>query len=511
MRVAARPESVARVGAPGPALSGAVPLSAPSRAPSAGARVAALAPLVLAAALGALVMLLVARAPNVSGDSETLLQGSQTAQRCLAEGRFTRCGVGVPILSPTEIVSGVAPFPLLQYLVTVPLFALGATKPQVDTALALVSVAAFLATLALVALSARAVAGRWAAALGALVVAAGPLLYYANSTFGEMTAAALTAAVVAAVLLRVPPWLLALAVLLAGVSKETAPPFLVAMGLIAVLAVDRRPLGALRPQLVALGAGALGAVAANALFNVFRYGSPLNESYLLDEYTTSALGDRAVHFAALFVAPNGGLVPFWPLAALLVLAVPAVVAVRRGPPRPRLLALAVLAVVGALHVGLASWWAPFGWWAWGPRLTAPWVPALVLLSIALAAEPLRRVAGRLLTRRWAAVLVAVAVSLAALPHAAVALDAAVPIRLFGEQTDLGICTGKPEAREPCLRHLAFERPSILREAAGTLRSPVGGLTVLLLAGSVAALVAVARVSAGGSAPASAAPAARPSP
>ncbi len=87
----------------------------------------------------------------------------------------------------------------------------------------------------------------------------------------------------------------------------------------------------------------------------------------------------------------------------------------------------------------------------------------------------------------------------------------MPIRLFGEQTDLGICTGKPEAREPCLRHLAFERPSILREAAGTLRSPVGGLTVLLLAGSVSALVAVARVTAPGSAPGSAAPAARPSP
>ena len=32
-----------------------------------------------------------------------------------------------------------------------------------------------------------------------------------------------------------------------------------------------------------------------------------------------------------------------------------------------------LQVVRRLIAGLASWFSPFGWWAWGPRLSLPWV------------------------------------------------------------------------------------------------------------------------------------------
>ena len=79
-------------------------------------------------------------------------------------------------------------------------------------------------------------------------------------------------------------------------------------------------------------------------------------------------------------------------------------------------ALVVIGVVTALTVGFASWWTPFGWSGYGPRLQLPWVPPLVLIVLVAYGEDLARVARRLLGPPWRLVLVwAVALTLT-LPH-----------------------------------------------------------------------------------------------
>ena len=72
---------------------------------------------------------------------------------------------------------------------------------------------------------------RLAAVCFLAVLLSGPLLWYATSSFGEMLAALVTTALVAACLRRAGGPVVGLLLVLAGLSKDTALPFLVLLGL----------------------------------------------------------------------------------------------------------------------------------------------------------------------------------------------------------------------------------------------------------------------------------------
>ncbi len=60
---------------------------------------------------------------------------------------------------------------------------------------------------------------------------------------------------------------------------------------------------------------------------------------------------------------------------------------------------AVLGVLAAELAGLALWYSPFGWIGWGPRLTLPLVPPLLVLAVAFAGTGGAQLLGRLLRGR----------------------------------------------------------------------------------------------------------------
>ena len=161
---------------------------------------------------------------------------------------------------------------------------------------------------------------------------------------------------------------------LAGITKEFAPPVLMALGLIAIFSgqVPRTQIG---KRLTAVAIGSLIAVVANASFNVLRFGVPYNQ-ILLDPLSPSA-ALRAADFLC-GARPNGGLLFFW--ASFVAVLVSVVVHDWRS-----LAAKApvywVVCVLAALTFGLSGWWAPFGWIAWGPRLLLPWIPACLLILL----------------------------------------------------------------------------------------------------------------------------------
>jgi hypothetical protein len=66
------------------------------------------------------------------------------------------------------------------------------------------------------------------------------------------------------------------------------------------------------------------------------------------------------------------------------------VAVVRRPDDVRswLPPLVVVATTVVFTGALASWWSTFGWLAWGPRLTLPLLPALVVAAVRAARGPL---------------------------------------------------------------------------------------------------------------------------
>ncbi len=135
-------------------------------------------------------------------------------------------------------------------------------------------------------------------------------------------------------------------------------------------------------------------------------------------------------FFALWLAPNAGLLFFWPLFVGVLLSVP--FAVSRYSSITSAGALAAfwgVALLLVLVTGFcARWWAPFGWWAWGQRLTIPWLPAsLLVLCFAYQAELERLIVRLLRTPARAAWLTAVLIALA-LPH--VARASFVPMRSF---------------------------------------------------------------------------------
>ncbi len=259
---------------------------------------------------------------------------------------------------------------------------------------------------------------RWVFLLAAI---SGPVLAYGSSTWGEMLAAALLTLLVAAALLPAHPALVGLAAFGAGLTKETGYPFVIGLALVSLLWARGRTGTSIRRHVLFGAAGVALALAVGSALNVLRFGTPRN-AYYLDPALRTASPEKALELAAgLFVSPNGGIVLL--LAACLGCSSPscstvAAVRVVRGVTswREGWLPFALVALVLALTAGLATWWAPFGWWAWGPRLSLPWVFPLLLLVLAAFGATLTAVASKVLAPLPGFVAVGTLLVLVALPH-----------------------------------------------------------------------------------------------
>jgi hypothetical protein len=448
----------------------------------------------IAGVLTALVLQLAVGYAHVSGDTQLLVTGSQSVLDCLDDGQLVACEA-----VPAPTYSAVGPFAPLQYVPTVVALGLGASATFALNLLWLLSIGAFLALIVLVWWTlGRADLDEWSPVL-VVVMLTGPLLFYANSTFGEMLAAFLSAAVVATLVLRSSWLLVALAAFLAGLTKETAPAVLLALGAVVVLARSREA-GTRARRLAPLVAGVLLAVVANAAFNVFRYGTVTNELYLHvfeDDYGIDSvpLERRLDFFAGLLVSPNGGIAAFWPAATLLIAAtgIGAVLAARERGRAGWLPGAALLATFVGLNAAFASLPYPFGWHAWGPRYTVAWVPAFALAAVALYGPELGRLLGRALRPRAVAVAAAAALALAALPHVGLVLEPGRFADLFAPDA---VCAdgARGEAFLACVSHQAWERPSILARGATVPfeRSPQGVWLAAAFAGATLVLVLAAR-------------------
>jgi hypothetical protein len=241
----------------------------------------------------------------------------------------------------------------------------------------------------LVAFPIRRLLGTEWAVVFAITIITGPLVVYSLLPWGEALAAFLTLAFTVAACQRRPVWVFTLAVL-AGITKETAFPFLLVLGLVCTRSAADRFLPAAR-LLVPLVGGVLAGVAVNLLFNVFRFGTTTNIYYSAFS-RVPGLGRRLKYAVSLWFAPNVGVLWFWFLAALIVagLVVATVVTVVRRHREP-LVWLPPAVMVGLITVftaGLASWYSPFGWIAWGPRHMLPLLPSFLLAGVWAAREPM---------------------------------------------------------------------------------------------------------------------------
>lgn len=427
--------------------------------------------------------------PARAGDTGPLMDGTEAIARCLARLDLVSCEDG----------EAIGPWPVLQHLPDLAAHTVGLSDGARVRVLATLSVVGIVAAVWAAFVTLRRTGSpewRWGFLL---VVVSGPALAYGNATWGEMLAAGLLTLFVAAGLLRVHPVLFGAAAFGAGLTKETGYPFVVALGLIALVLSRRWHAGPLRRHLLLGSAGILAAVVGSSLLNVMRFGTPRNAYYLDPGLRTQSPEWFLELVAGLFVAPNGGIVFFWPTAVVVfaLLTLTPVVRALRGDLawRAAWVAVALLVVVTGLVGGLAAWWAPFGWWAWGPRLSLPWVFPLVLLALAAFGPAMRRGVLVMLGSNGRLAVASTLTVIVSLPHVGL-LWRPETVGEFFFLTVTDVCPGggppPTAAYYACLREELWSRHPIWLDALRGLAGWEGLATVLAVSLVVAGCLVLLR-------------------
>ena len=422
-----------------------------------------------------------------TGDTNNLVAGARSALDCIDQGIWRHCGH-----VPGNPGSGVFPYALLQYLPAMFVVWLGASDAAVLGFLARISVLAFAGCLGLVWLALR--QHPRLAAIGVLAVLGSAATYQATSAFGEMLAALAVLAAIVAVRSGRPVTILATC-LFACIAKETLAPFVVLLGLVAGRPSDRwlPRRQVLVPLLVGAGFGVL----LNIGFNLFRFGSPRNLNYLQSFRRTPGIGLKLELLIGEWTSPVAGLLWTWPIASGLIVVVLGIGLVRlvQNPRSPMdwLPSLAASGVAVAFTASLATWFAPFGWSAYGHRLAVPILPAVVLVCLLACSVEIDEFLQRI-GRRASSVVVAVL-----LLFVGAWTQTAAPWTWRDSLSEMR--AGNPECNQPvmietmadlyfeCLTDLMWPEDLSVRGAA----LPAGSVPLSARAASLTAVLALALV------------------
>ena len=455
-------------------------------------------PAAVVAALGSLVFLVIVwlAHPFTGGDTPFVLDGTNAFLNCMHAHDYNACGF-TDKLNYWGLMSPIGWWPLLQHIPDAITIGLGGDGHVARTrVLATLSVVGVVATVVLAWLVLRGT-GQRAWFWGFLfVVLSGPVIAYGNQTAGEMLAMGLLVALVAATVLRAPPPVVALAALGACLTKETSYPFVAALGLLGLWLARRRSAAPILRHAVWGAIGMAVAITAASLFNVVRFGSVANTNYLDPQLRTPGIGRTLDYVAAVFASPSGGVILSWPAATVLVAAA-CLLGLTEAEFRSAYTrtALLVIAAAASLTVGFASWWTPFGWTAYGPRLQLPWIPPLVLLLLVAYGDALARVTRRLLVPTWRLFAVAAVAFICALPHIGLLWDFSSIVGFFDQE--------KPPCNAPwrgdlqgwhrCQHRLLWEdRPMPLYTLDGVSGTGAVATSVVVALGLLGSLVLLRR-------------------
>jgi hypothetical protein len=153
----------------------------------------------------------------------------------------------------------------------------------------------------------------------------------------------------------------------------------------------------------------------------------------------------------------------------------------------------VLGLLVLSLAGLAGWFSPFGWIAWGPRLALPLVPAMVLTAAVASGAVGAAAVQRVLRSAWFW-LVGVLLAVAVLPQVAVVWNARAVSKFFvaGPGCAGAHVESRPHAYYSCVVHKAWDGTPVLVRVVQTLRSPLGFAVMGLAVIAVATLLMLAR-------------------
>lgn len=388
--------------------------------------------------------------PYYEGDTVALLSGVNAVKSCLNKGIFLNC-------------PNVSHFPLFQYITSLFLKVLGASQKSTLSILTLISTLSFFGSLLLMYFFLKKTATNWSAQTAILIMISSPLLWYAKSTFNEMTAAFVTLAFTGVVLLRYPVWIVTIFTFLSGITKEVALPFLIITGILALSPQIFKNPRQCKPQILGIIYGSALILVATIAFNYFRFGSPSNTRLLQQELIVNSATQRLSSFLGIWLSPNGGILFFWfswfVCFAAILMTITKLLFKKFRLTFYELPALTIFVILFGLTFGFASWWAPFGWYCWGPRLMLPWLPSLLLLLIYFYNQEILLLLNRLFKNYVSTFFSTLSLFFASLPNLIILLYPELIDNLFELDT---VCNRYPLVTEPdyyyfCLNHYMWTK------------------------------------------------------
>lgn len=352
---------------------------------------------------------------HITGDTVALVNGLDSALQCF----YTD-----PIRYPCGYQ--VAHFPIFQYLIALPFRLLGLKNDVLLPLLALLNFGWFLISIATFWRAGIIAAGLCGGHLALLILFSGYISWYATASFNEAASFSLFALLALSILDQWKIIWVSIIIFLCTITKEVAFPFVFFTLVIAALAKDQKLPNFcslykwihnfISRYLFAIIAIILGVV-MNFAFNLFRFGSIYNTPNLNPLFHTP-LAYVPEFFFSLWLSPAGGLFFAW--GTLCLLTVVGFYCCRHDFSCRWKLLLIIMMIVLA-NIGLAKWFSPFGWYAWGPRLTLPFLGGGGVILIILVGYNVVRMLS-LIRKKIFIVVIGIIIFILAMPNIAVRID-----------------------------------------------------------------------------------------
>jgi hypothetical protein len=294
--------------------------------------------------------------PILSGDTVALSQSARALVACFENGQFRGC-------------AGTNQFGLPQHIPAMFLAWKGLDDTSIVFILSCLNVLA-LGILARIIYKSVAISPIAKTLIG-ITLSIGPIIAYGPYSFGEAISTLAYVGLVVAIFER-KYYRLIFFMVLAVTSRETA---FVSIALLtgAILVSDStRSRHELRQMLLAIYGSMLLGIVSLLSFNFWKFNTWKNLPHMDPVLRTPGLKLKIESAFGIFLSPNGGLVPYWFLGAVSAIGIPLWCVMNRHLSTQKRFGFLLLISGSLAQVAiLSSWYAPYGWVAWGPRLIVP--------------------------------------------------------------------------------------------------------------------------------------------
>ena len=199
----------------------------------------------------------------------------------------------------------------------------------------------------------------------------GPIIAYGPYSFGEAISTLAYVGLVIAIFDK-KYFRIIFFMVLAVTSRETAFVSIVLLTAAILVYDTNRTRHELRQMLFAIYGSMLLGIVCLLSFNVWKFNTWKNLPHMDPVFRTPGFRLKLESAVGIILSPNGGLVPYWFLGSVVALGIPFWGLInRRLSARKRFSFLLLVFGFIAQVAILSSWYAPYGWVAWGPRLVIP--------------------------------------------------------------------------------------------------------------------------------------------